>query len=53
LAAHGIEEAFGWIKVVGRHKTRFRGSDRAGWAFTFASAAYNLVRLPNLMAETG
>lgn len=49
-----IEEAFGWIKVVaGQHKTRFRGRDHVGWAFTFAAAAYNLVRLPKLMAETG
>ncbi len=49
-----IEEAFGWIKVVaGQRKTRFRGRDRVGWAFTFAAAAYNLVRLPKLMAETG
>ncbi len=41
-----IEEAFGWIKTVaGQEKTRFRGIDRVGWAFTFAAAAYNLVRL--------
>ncbi|MER8848556.1 IS5 family transposase [Mesorhizobium australicum] len=46
-----IEEAFGWIKTVaGQRKTRFRGRDRAGWAFTFAAAAYNLVRLPKLVA---
>jgi hypothetical protein len=24
------------------------GRDRVGWAFTFAAAAYNLVRLPKL-----
>ena len=49
-----IEEAFGWIKTVaGQDKTKFRGRDRVGWAFTFAAAAYNLVRLPRLMAETG
>ena len=49
-----IEEAFGWIKTVaGQHKTKFRGRDRVGWAFTFAAAAYNLVRLPKLLAETG
>jgi transposase len=49
-----IEEAFGWIKTVaGQDKTKFRGRDRVGWAFTFAAAAYNLVRLPKLMAETG
>ncbi|WP_416193087.1 IS5 family transposase [Nitrobacter sp. TKz-YC01] len=46
-----IEEAFGWIKTVARQdKTRFRGRDRVEWAFTFAAAAYNLVRLPKLMA---
>ncbi|HEY6632490.1 MAG TPA: IS5 family transposase [Rhizobiaceae bacterium] len=49
-----IEEAFGWLKTVaGQDKTRFRGRDRVGWAFTFAAAAYNLVRLPKLMAQTG
>jgi IS5 family transposase len=48
-----IEEAFGWIKTVaGQDKTRFRGRDRVGWAFTFAAAAYNLVRLPKLVPET-
>jgi transposase len=46
-----IEEAFGWVKTVaGQDKTRFRGRDRVGWAFTFAAAAYNLVRLPKLLA---
>jgi transposase len=47
-----IEEAFGWIKTVaGQEKTRFKGVARVGWAFTFAAAAYNLVRLPRLLAE--
>lgn len=46
-----IEEAFGWIKVVaGQDKTKFRGRDRVGWVFTFCAAAYNLVRLPKLLA---
>ncbi|MFZ2159970.1 MAG: IS5 family transposase [Bradyrhizobium sp.] len=46
-----IEEGFGWIKTIaGQEKTSFRGRDRVGWAFTFAAAAYNLVRLPRLMA---
>jgi transposase len=45
-----IEEAFGWIKTVaGQQKTKFRGVGRVGWAFTFAAAAYNLVRLPKLL----
>ena len=48
-----IEEGFGWIKTVaGQEQTRFRGRDRVGFAFTLAAAAYNLVRLPKLMAMT-
>jgi IS5 family transposase len=47
-----IEEAFGWIKTVaGLKKTRFRGLARVDLAFTFAAAAYNLVRLPKLLAR--
>jgi Transposase DDE domain len=46
-----IEEAFGWIKTIaGQEQTKFRGCDRVGWAFTFAAAAYNLARLPKLIA---
>ena len=46
-----IEEAFGWIKTVaGLRKTRFCGLARVDLAFTFAAAAYNLVRLPRLLA---
>ena len=49
-----IEEAFGWIKTIaGQEQTRFRGRERVGWAFTFTAAAYNLVRLPKLIAEAG
>ncbi|KXF76506.1 transposase [Paramesorhizobium deserti] len=48
-----IEEAFGWIKTIaGQDKTKFRGRDRVGWAFTFAAAAYDLVRLSKLMAAS-
>ena len=47
-----IEEAFGWIKTVaGQQTTKLRGLDRVGFAFTFAAAAYNLVRLPKLLAQ--
>ena len=47
-----VEEAFGWIKAAARQgKTRFRGTGRVGAAFTLAIAAYNLVRLPRLLAE--
>jgi hypothetical protein len=37
-----------WL-MENRHS--FRGRDRVGWAFTFAAAAYNLVRLPKLIAQ--
>jgi transposase len=47
-----VEEVFGWMKTIGlQRKTRFRGPDRVGWMFTFAAAAYNLVRMRNLLAE--
>jgi len=46
-----VEEVFGWMKTVAlQRKTRFRGTDRVGWMFTFAAAAYNLVRMRNLQA---
>ena len=44
-----IEEVFGWLKTVGMlRKTRHRGLPKVGWVFTFAAAAYNLVRMRNL-----
>ena len=47
-----IEEVFGWMKTVaGMRKTKLRGFAKVDWAFTFAAAAYNLVRLPKLLAE--
>ena len=48
-----VEEIFGWMKTVGMmRKTRHRGLPRVGWAFTFALAAYNLVRMRNLTLAT-
>ena len=48
-----IEEGFGWMKTIaGLRKTKYRGLEKVGWAFTLAAAAYNLVRLPKLLAET-
>ena len=46
-----IEEVFGWSKAVaGFRKTRHRGVARVGWMFTLTATAYNLVRLPKLLA---
>lgn len=47
-----IEEAFGWIKTTaGQARTRLKGVDLTRWSFTFASAAYNLIRLPKLLGS--
>jgi len=48
-----VEEIFGWLKTVGlMRKTRHRGTRRVDWMFTFALAAYNLVRIRNLTVQT-
>ena len=44
-----IEECFGWLKDIAlMRKLKHRGLQRVGWMFTFATAAYNLVRMRNL-----
>lgn len=45
-----IEEIFGWMKTVAlMRKVRHRGRERVAWMFTWAAAAYNLVRIRNLI----
>lgn len=45
-----IEEQFGWIKgSAGRGKVKVRGLAKVDAVFTFAVAAYNLVRIPKLL----
>jgi transposase len=47
-----IEEVFGWIKAsAGLAKVKLRGCSRVNAAFTLALAAYNLIRLPKLLAQ--
>jgi Transposase DDE domain len=51
ISATKIEEVFGWIKTTGGlRKTRHRGTAPVGWMFTLTTAAYNLVRMPKLLA---
>ena len=46
-----IEEVFGWAKsTAGFRKTRHRGLDRVRFQFTLVMAAFNLIRLPKLLA---
>lgn len=48
-----IEEVFGWMKTIGAlRKTRHRGLERVQWLFTFTAAAYNLVRMRNLLSAS-
>ena len=46
-----IEEVFGWGKEIGgMRRTLLRGLERVGWSFKLRVAAYNLIRLPKLIA---
>ena len=46
-----VEECFGWLKTIAlMRKVRHRGIEKVGWVFTFAAAAYNLVRMRKLLA---
>ena len=46
-----IEECFGWLKTIALvRKVRHRGVCKVHWIFTFACAAYNLLRMRNLAA---
>jgi transposase len=45
-----VEEIFGWIKTIGLlRKLRHRGGERVTWIFRFTAAAFNLVRIRNLV----
>jgi transposase len=47
-----IEEVFGWIKAqAGLKKVKVRGCAKVEAVFTFAVAAYNLIRIPKLLAQ--
>ena len=47
-----VEEVFGWMKTIGcLGKLHHRGRERVDAVFTFAAAAYNLIRIRNLTAE--
>ena len=49
-----VEETFGWGKVVGPlRKLHLRGTERVGFLFTFAMAAYDLVRMRTLSLAGG
>ena len=46
------EEALGWAKTIGcMVKTKLSGTARNAFKFTLTMAAYNLIRMPRLVAE--
>ncbi len=46
-----IERVFGWLKpLAGLRKVKLRGLDKVDSLFVFACAAFNLRRLPRLIA---
>jgi transposase len=48
-----VEEAFGWMKTIGLlRKVRHRGGPKVEWIFRLAAAAYNLIRIRNLVYAT-
>lgn len=49
-----IEEIFGWEKTIGSlSQLKVRGLAKVRAVFVFNCAAYNVVRLPKLLASTG
>ncbi len=49
-----VEEVFGWMKTIGLlRKLRHRGGPTVDWIFRFAAAAYNLIRIRNLVYAAG
>jgi transposase len=47
-----VEHPFGWLKATaGMWQVKVRGKARVRWAFTFGMAAYNLIRMRNLLAQ--
>jgi hypothetical protein len=44
----------GWMKTIGGiRRMKYRGRETVASIFTLAAAAYNLIRLPKLLAEPG
>jgi len=45
-----IEPVFGWLKTIAPlRQVKLRGLANVNWLFVFASAAFNLLRLPKLL----
>jgi transposase len=48
-----VEKPFGWLKQIGPlKKVKLRGLAKVDWLFVFSCAAYNLIRIPKLQAQS-
>jgi IS5 family transposase len=48
-----VEKPFGWLKQIGSlKKVKLRGLAKVDWLFVFSCAAFNLIRIPKLRAQS-
>ena len=48
-----VEKPFGWLKRIGSlRKVQLRGLAKVDWLFVFSCAAFNLIRIPKLRAQS-
>ena len=48
-----VEKPFGWVKQIGPlKKVKLRGLAKVDWLFVFSCAAFNLIRIPKLRAQS-
>ena len=48
-----VEKPFGWLKQIGPlKKVKLRGLAKVDWVFVFSCAAFNLIRIPKLRAQS-
>ena len=48
-----VEKPFGWLKQIGGlRKVKLRGLAKVDWLFVFGCAAFNLLRIPKLRAQS-
>jgi transposase len=48
-----VEKPFGWLKQIGSlKKVKLRGLAKVDWLFVFSCAAFNLIRIPKLWAQS-
>jgi transposase len=48
-----VEKPFGWLKQIGPlKKVKLRGLAKVNWLFVFSCAAFNLIRIPKLRAQS-